>query len=373
MTEPYKLIREVKEDKPELDKVFYGDNVLMASLPKFEQVLKKDEEEHHLKITKHEENALYYNNQAVRQVFKPHENEHNYIHILAYYPFERVFMDSMYLRLGNSTMAFVNIIDLFSKYAFSRVFFIKKNSQALPSSTTTQVFNEFLDTITHDYPNLPIGIVTTDLGSEYLGNFQHNLREKDIPQVFANAGDKRKTSPIERFNKTLRLYIEKYRVVYGKIDRKVLQLIVDAYNNVNHADLKHTPIEILKDPKFQEEADLHYSEMNYLNDLETIPVGSHVRKLLDISPFQKIKPIWSSEIYTVKSYLNSVYKLDDDPGNYNADELQVVNPEFVMNDKKVDIKPDIPDEPEVPNTTPPVEIHIRPTREAKKNSIYYRP
>ena len=31
-------------------------------------------------------------------------------------------------------------------------------------------------------------------------------------------GNKRKTSPIERFNRILRLYLQNYRVVKGKID-----------------------------------------------------------------------------------------------------------------------------------------------------------
>ena len=98
--EPYKLQREVKKDKKELDDVFYGDSNLMASLPKFSENLKKEDDD-----IDYKEAEFYYDNQAVKQVFQPYERQKVYKHIVAMYPFERLYIETMYLRLGNSTLA----------------------------------------------------------------------------------------------------------------------------------------------------------------------------------------------------------------------------------------------------------------------------
>lgn len=364
----FKLKREVEKDKPELNKVYYGDKNLMSNLHTFEEVLELDEDKNHLKHIPNDEAKFFYNNQAVKQVFTPYEDKHEYIHILAYYPFEKVYMDTMYLRLSNSTLAFVNGIDLFSKYAFSKCFTLTKSSSSVGSKRATEVFNTFLDEIKSKYPNLPIGRVYTDMGSEFFGEFQNNLMDKNIPQIFADAGNKRQSSPIERFNKTLRFYIEKYRVVYGKVDNSVLTKILLAYNNVSHADLKFSPIQILETSHDQDVVESHYIDMENSNEFGKIPLGSDVRKLIntDKSPFSnKIKPIWSKEIYKVKSYSKSLYTLNDDT-IYPKDKLQVVNKDNVMGENKVKIKEE--PEPIIPDDTEPVPLPIQ--EEPKKEPMY---
>ena len=80
------------------------------------------------------------------------------------------------------------------------------------------------------------------------------------------------------------------------------------------------------------------------NKDEILPAGTSVRVLLTISPFQKVKPIWSYEIYKVKSYSQSNYQLEGKDGYYKRDHLEVVNPKFLLNKEKVspvDIKNEI--------------------------------
>ena len=372
--EPYKLLREVEEDKDELNNVFYGDKTLMTSYPKFKEKLKEDEEEHpEEKVIPNDESEFYYENQSVTQVFKPHEREMNHKHIVAYYPLEKIYMDSMYLRLGKSTLGFVNGIDLFSKFAFSRMFILPKQSQAILSSKSKEVFDNFFNKMKEEYPRLRIAYVITDLGSEFLGDFKKDLQEKLIPHIYATAGDKYKTSPIERFNKTLRLYIEKYRTVYGKIDNSVLQTIINAYNNVSHGELHNSPIEILKNPDAQDYVELYNINENKLNDLVVIPIGSSVRKLIERTPFKKIKPVWSNKIYTVEGFHHNTYTLEGDDGIYRKNELQVVNKDFIQNDEKVNIKhePQEVEQEEEEEVKPAImetpqhqvpEVNIRPKR-----------
>ena len=326
--EPYKLQREVKKDKKELDDVFYGDSNLMASLPKFYENLKKQDDDDNIDYN---ETEFYYDNQAVKQVFQPYERQKVYKHIVAMYPFERVYIDTMYLRLGNSTLAFVNIVDAFSKYAYSKMFVLPLRSQAITSAKALSVFEEFLEVIKkYDFT---VGIVYLDRGSEFVGDFLKYLDSKVIPHVYGNAGDKRKTSLIERFNKTLRWYLQKFRAVKGRIDNNVLKTILSAYNNVSHANLKHTPIEILESKEYQNEVEEHFIDVQQENELNVLPIGTSVRILLDQSPFKKTAPVWSSQVYTISDFHNSNYELDDVDGYYKFDELQPINEDFVMNTK----------------------------------------
>ena len=49
-----------------------------------------------------------------------------------------MFMDTMYIRLGKSTLAFCNIIDFFSKYAYSKLFIIGEKAQAITSNKSVE-------------------------------------------------------------------------------------------------------------------------------------------------------------------------------------------------------------------------------------------
>jgi hypothetical protein len=212
MNELYKRIKE--KDEEELDNVFYGRNA-MASLPKFIYNLRK--EGSHIP---YDEAKVYYEGQPVKQIFKPYQKPDTYHHITALYPFEKVYIDTMYLKLGKSTLAFINIIDLFSKYAYSKLFQVGRLSQAVKSNKSVLVFDEFMEVV-KGY-GFTVGMVVCDQGSEFMGTFITHLEELDIPQIFVDAGDKFRTSPIERFNRTLRTYLEKYRLVNGRVDNSVL-------------------------------------------------------------------------------------------------------------------------------------------------------
>jgi len=348
MSNANKLFTDVKKDKKELDDVYYGNKTLMTNYNNFSNDLKKDEYEKHtptLDLIPSDESKFYYNNQEVKQVFKPLSNEGIYRHIIAYYPFQRLYMDTMYKRLENSTLAFINIIDLFSKYAYSKMFLIDKKSSAVKSSQTVNTLQGFIDEIKqYGYEMKDLGMLTLDGGKEFLGDFQTYLNTNKILNTYGNAGDKFKTSPIERFNRTLRLYIERYRVIYGKLDREVLNIILKSYNNTKHAKLEYTPIEILKSKSDQYAIEDHYINMDNENHVNALKDGQSVRVLLDRTPFQKIRPVWSKEIYKVKKIINngSNYQLSGLDGFYHLYELQPIDDKYLLNAKKVNI---IKDEP----------------------------
>jgi len=368
------LFDKVKKDKNELDDEYYGYGTLMTNFNNFRTNLRQDELKNNLNLIPTNESKMFYENQGVKQVFKPLTNDGIYRHIIAYYPFQRLYMDTMYLRLNNSTLAFINIIDLFSKYAFSKMFIIGAKAQAVKSISSVQTFTAFLEEITkYGYTKKDLGEVILDAGSEFLGDFIVFLNTEEILNTYANPGDKKKMSPIERFNKTLRLYIEKYRVIYGKIDNNVLQKIMTSYNNVSHANLTYTPIQILENKKDQLIIEQHFLDLGQENHLNSLKIGQEVRILLNQTPFQKIKPVWSNEVYKIIKVINgSNYQLENMNGYFHLDELQPINTDYLLNQKKVNLfKDEEPNEVFIPPLPKPnvEEVEVRRGERIRKARV----
>lgn len=306
---------EVLKNKKFFDSIFYDKGFLMKNLPLFVKKIRTIElqEKGHNDIP-YSVIESYYDHQPVVQQFRP-ETDIKVIprHIIALMPFERIYCDTMYLTQKNSVLAFVNIVDYFSKYAFSRCFTIKSKTSNIPSEKAKLTFNAFLEDI-KTY-NIPVGIIYTDRGSEYMGDFEKNLQDKKFIQIYANAGDKKKMSPIERFNKTLRIYIEKFKIVYGNINSDVLDIIMKSYNNIEHANLKYSPIEILKNKKYQDEVtSINYAKQN--NQISIPSLVGHVRIRIPGNTFKKVSPVWSDKIYTIKSFSKGNYELTELPNKY---------------------------------------------------------
>jgi transposase InsO family protein len=310
-----KEYREVLKNKKILDSIFYDKGFLMKNLPLFVKKI-RGTAGHNIPYRVIES---YYNHQPVVQRFKPHIENRVPHHIISLLPFERIYCDTMYLTQKNSVLAFINIVDLFSKYGFSRCYTIKSKTSSISSEKAKITINEFFEEI-KQY-NIPVGIIYTDRGSEFCGEFEKNLQEKKIIQVYGNAGDKRKTSPIERFNGTIRLYIEKFKIVYGSINSHILDIIIKSYNNIPHAKLKYSPIEILKNKKYQDEI----TSINYAmqkEEIKEVPLTGYVRVLLQTGTFKKISPIWSHEIYKIKNYSSgNNYTLEGGNKSFKRDEL----------------------------------------------------
>jgi hypothetical protein len=236
----------------------------------------------------------------------------------------------MYLKLGKSTLAFINIIDLFSKYAYSKLFQVGRLSQAVKSNKSVLVFDEFMEVV-KGY-GFTVGMVVCDQGSEFMGTFITHLEELDIPQIFVDAGDKFRTSPIERFNRTLRTYLEKYRLVNGRVDNSVLNDLLVSYNNVPHSKLEHSPIDILTHKNTQNETMTGYLRDRTNFKIQALSVGTHVRILLTPATFQKITPVWSTEIYTITKVTNYTNYYVNGIGKYfKKEQLQVVNTDTLFN------------------------------------------
>jgi transposase InsO family protein len=155
----------------------------------------------------------------------------------------------MFVTYPNQTLAIVTLADLFSKYGDCRVIPIRAGTENISSERTKEAFEEMLASI--DKLGYDVESVYTDNGNEFSKNFDKYLAGKKIKHIFGQPDDKRMTSPIERFNSTLRLSIEKYKMIYGRITQKSIADIVHAYNSSSHS-VGYTPLEILKDSKIRD-------------------------------------------------------------------------------------------------------------------------
>ena len=318
--------RVVQEHKKELDDIFYGNQFLMKSFPRFLKKVRSIRFDIPYSALK-----FYYDNQAIVQIFSPVEEiDYSHIPILSYAPFEKVYADTMYITNDKSTIGIVNFIDLFSKYAGCKMFVLGENVSNLSSDKTLEAFKEYKK----DYP---IKNIFTDDGKEYLGSFHKYMLDNHINQIFSGANNKTAMSPIERFNKTMRLSIEKYKITYGRITPKVLQVIVDSYNNNIHSNLKYTPQEILSHKNYQMEIQKTYlsRKKEYVHSEEEL--SGWVRTLNPTNAFSKVKPIWSSKIYEIDFFdpIKRRYQLVGLDKYFNRNQLLPINKKYLMSHKVI--------------------------------------
>lgn len=176
--------------KDKLDNIFYNNDFMMKNFNVFKNKV-KDVPKDVLKF--------YYDNQEVVQMFKPIVKRSNrkFIPITTTSPFMRVYFDTMYLTSHN--LIFINAVDLFSKYGFSHVF----RGNSVSSSKAT----DFLRKVIKEVLKLGyyISSIKADDGSEFKGSFKKECDNLLIELSYTDPNDKNQTSPIESFNRGIRL------------------------------------------------------------------------------------------------------------------------------------------------------------------------
>lgn len=275
----------------------------------------------------------WYENQEVVQLLRPPPREvGRYFPIIAWRPFERFYMDTMFI--PNYRLVLVVGLDLFSRYGFVYPFF--RDDGAISSGRALEALQDF------ERQALELGYkissVWTDDGSEFKGSFKSYLKDNDIEQVVSAPSDPRKNRNIERFNKTIRMLIEKYAETFGKpFNKKIIGRLVEAYNNEAHSSLEdRTPLSVLTDMDEARQlwkyyVNLKHSVRDALDEDDVLPEGTWVRWFVRLdSPFKKIARNWSKALYQVEGYdkRKKLYKLDGLDKMLRRDYLQVVNKEM---------------------------------------------
>ena len=216
---------------------------------------------------------------------------------------------------NNSVHVLLVIVDVFSRYAW--VYPMHNKSQ------TKAKFEEFLK------QNVP-KILITDDGSEFNNlSFQKLMDEhkvfhyiQDTPISDLQAKDIRHVPIAERFNQTLRGYIERALIMTEVPGRWIdfLPNIVKQYNSAVHSTIKQTPYDVMFNNK---------KPLNDTADIERLPIGTIVRKKVYKKQFEKGNQRWSNELYEILGYDGVKYIIDDSDIVYLRRELLPSKIEFL--------------------------------------------
>ena len=213
----------------------------------------------------------------------------------------------------------LNVIDLFSKYAYSIPLKTKSSQEIIKSF-------EKLFGVRHAKK------LWTDQGSEFINNnFKKFLEARNI--TLYHVYNEGKACVIERFNRTLGEMIQKHMTSTNSdkyID--VLQKLIDDYNHKYHSSIKMSPIEASKPENKSKVLENLYGNTIPSLDKPKFKVGDRVRIAVLKGKFAKgYKPNWSEEIFVIdkikatKPITYAVKDLSGEPilGSFYNQELQL--------------------------------------------------
>src|SRR6218665_675745 len=139
-----------------------------------------------------------------------------------------------------------------------------------------------------------VQILTSDNGREFLNQaVQGHLKEQDIKHYNNEPGDHYTMGKIERFNRTLKGRLTKIGSVPTQ---KLLDQVINNYNNTEHSALQATPNEM--------KGEIIHSELKHNQDTirtqtDAFEIGSRVRYRLKPKTFGKEAARWSDTVYSV--------------------------------------------------------------------------
>lgn len=197
----------------------------------------------------------------------------------------------------------LNVIDIFSRYAWSI---------PIKNKTGIEVTNAFKTIFKETIPEK----IQFDEGKEFYNRHLKKLLADNDVEYFSTQSDK-KSSVIERFNKSLKSRMWKYftaNETYKYID--ILDDLVKGYNNSKHSSIEMKPIEA-RDPENSEIVwnNLYGAFVTHDFGEPKFKVGQHVRISKYRKTFEKgYTPNFTEEIFQIKNIILTkpfVYKLHD--------------------------------------------------------------
>lgn len=203
-------------------------------------------------------------------------------------------------------------------------------ARPIKSKNDNDVFTAFksvIDEVKEKYKH-QIKEITSDNESSFRSkNFTTFCEENKIDQVFVDPGNKSAVGIIERFNRTLRMMIERYKSIHKTnafID--VLPDLIKNYNTKWHRTLNQSPIKALesgnnsyyikKQIKQVEKA----SEQPY--NKEEYQVGDRVRLLIKKGLFDKgTKSNFTKTVHTILKIENGLFFVNGRKSGYKKQDL----------------------------------------------------
>ena len=225
-----------------------------------------------------------------------------------------MFMDPALKQLNSGCYIILCVIDIFSRYAWCIAI---KNKEAATVLAAFKVIAE----------EAKPTVVQFDGGSEFINReMKAYCKSQNIKQEFNEPGDHNANGVIERFNGTLRRYLEKYMTALKtKKWFDILPDIVKNYNHTWHSGIKGIPADDSQKLTDSIEINRAKQEEKALTKLKTLNVGDKVRHIKNRVMFEKgALPKWSVTVSEVKDSKGRIkYQLDNGKW-YRIYDLQLI-------------------------------------------------
>lgn len=206
-------------------------------------------------------------------------------------------------RINNGHNAALTLIEITTRQGFC---YPMKGKHTREVMKAFKLFFNSVDTV-HN--------LTTDKGSEFRSHqFKALMQLHDVKHVMADEADHSKMGMIERFNRTVKALISKYRSAY-KTKKYVDALpdLIHNYNNSVHSSTGHEPSQTTP-----VQAALIRSKARdvtrRLDKLKNINVGDRVRVRRPRGIFEKEGKRWSDEVFIVEKDHVKSFEINDDTG-----------------------------------------------------------
>jgi hypothetical protein len=255
-----------------------------------------------------------------KEIHKPVKHKFERRHISTFYPndiWSIDLVDVSNIKEDNDNVTFLlNIIDIYSRYAYSFPLKSKKASEILNVFKKLKV--------------LPTNIWSDEGNEFYNKDFKKFCKENNINLYHTYSG--LKSVFVERFNRTLKENLYKYFTEHNTDEYlKILPNLIDEYNNTVHSKTKKTPIDIYfnnEKPYFKKDIKNNKYESKF-------SIGDYVRISKYKKTFEKgYTPRFSKEVFKIitidTNSIPYVYKIEDllgeeIKGYFYEEELQKTN------------------------------------------------
>lgn len=197
---------------------------------------------------------------------------------------------SNWTRANNGHSFILVVVDVYSRYAWA--FPLKTKSAQVVAMNVEQVCNE-IKSFRHN-----LWTFTSDNGTEFINKHMDKVLEKNEMKRFtdqANSVPHTRTAIVERFNRTLRTIMSKALTLVGDLKWiRILDTIMDQYNDNVHSVTKQAPDDVLK---YGAKPEKTKSEPKEIQNFE---LGDWVRYRMKRSKMSKASdPFWSREVHYI--------------------------------------------------------------------------
>lgn len=168
----------------------------------------------------------------------------------------------------------------------------------------------------------------SDNGSEFIAKATKEfLKERNIEQWFCKAGDHNCMGLIERFNRTLKMYLTKYLVHNNTTNWvDVLGDIMINYNSTNHKTIGIAPDDVNETKEERIFIDNIKETFSNIKEVVNPKVGDSFRFLLKKGMFAKEGQTYSDDVRIVQK-VNKISIKDTEGNSYKFNEIQIIPPQ----------------------------------------------